>query len=108
MKRTDQNTEFLLNVPLLIGTVITGALVAIAGHFWHSWQFENLADGLKSRATRLLEDKKFAEAARYLSQYIQLCPQQVEGYEQLATALVQAATDTAARARAISPLRRAV
>src|SRR5690606_9692831 len=101
-----ENTQYVLNVPLLVGTVIV--VVGAAGCFGHRWQYSRLAGSLLTRAVEFEKDEKPSDAAEYLFKYLQMRPDDAEARILLAKTFDKAATSRAAKARAVGYYRYAV
>lgn len=94
-------TVRLLNVPLLIGTLCAGALLAIGAYFWHGYQQRRIATAFLTRADELSQESNWRGAADYVFRYLQLRPDDVPARIRLARDYDRSVTSAGTRARAI-------
>lgn len=64
-----------LNTRLLAWTMLALAVLLPVVYFWHAYQVSRTADALLTRADSLAAEGKFADAAAYLFQYLQMHPE---------------------------------
>ena len=63
-----------VNLRLLLGTVIVGALVAGGTYALHRWQVARTARGLLVLADLQEQESEWLKAANYLDRYLRLDP----------------------------------
>jgi tetratricopeptide (TPR) repeat protein len=95
------STVWLLNVPLLIGTLGVAALLALGGFFWHGYQLDRIATDFLARADELRGKSDWRGAADYVFRYLQLRPDDAPARIRLARDYGRSVTSATSRARAI-------
>ncbi len=64
-------TKRVVNLRLLVISATVLLVSVILGYFWHSRQANRVADALLQRAKTLEQEEKWADAASYLTRYLQ-------------------------------------
>lgn len=67
-----------INWPLLVGTLVVGSVLVVAGYFWRNYQIQNLSDSLLERVAQLEAERNWSTAVGYLQRYITLNPEAQE------------------------------
>jgi tetratricopeptide (TPR) repeat protein len=70
-----RNTQRALDARILVGTVATIAVLALAAYLWRGYQVRRTAAAITERAEDLAKEKHFAAAASYYARYLELCPE---------------------------------
>jgi predicted Zn-dependent protease len=94
----------VVNVRLLVASTLIMVIVALAGWFWYLYQSKNVTKVLEQRAAALEKAEKWSEAAGYLSRYLQLEPNDVDGLLRLVHAVERTAETAPQRRRFIQLL----
>lgn len=90
-----------LNVKLFVATLVVLALAIPAIDYWHRYEIRNLVDGLLTTAKEAEEKEDWRTAARLLSQYVELRPDDGDATARLASAIDKGATSGRERLRAL-------
>jgi len=67
-----------LNVPLLVGTILTLATLAGAAYFWRNYQLRRTSRALAVRAEALAAEQEVTPAMVYYARYLELRPEDTE------------------------------
>jgi len=105
---TSSSAGFTINVRLLIVTLLVLAVGGSMVYLWYRHQIQQNADALYERAEVSKEEGNFSDAARWLSMYLQLRPDDSKAHVQLAEWIDQSAETRAAKLRAIQLYQRAL
>lgn len=91
-----------VNLPLLIGTVFVGAILAGGVYGLHKWQISRTAQGLKVLADAQEKIPDWIKAASYLDRYLRLRPDDAPAAGRLALTYARGAKSVPERQRAVS------
>ncbi|MCA9246261.1 MAG: tetratricopeptide repeat protein [Planctomycetales bacterium] len=105
----DDAAEYVLNVPVAIGTVVAICVLAPMLYFWHAFMVSRTSIVYLERAEALVEEGKLNEAVDYLNNYIRVNPDDVDAKIRLAEVYYDFAGDQIKRkGRAVELLSTAV
>jgi len=90
-----------LNVPLVVATLVVGAVTIPAAYFWHAAQVKQTTDTLLEQVAKAEQAGEWRTAADYLQRYQRLVPGQVDTQVRLARAFDKSAADVSRKQRAI-------
>ncbi len=91
-----------VNLHLLIGTIIVGALVAGGTYALHRWQIGRTAQGLLVLADLQEQESEWLKAANYLDRYLRLDPDNAPTAARLAVTFARGAKFAGEKQRAVS------
>ena len=83
----------VLNVRILVGTFLALMALWIGAHYLRAYQVRRNASDLTKRAETLADEKKYAEAALYYSQYLELFPDDADARLRRAEIFEKSATN---------------
>ncbi len=94
-------TERRIRLPLLVGTLVTLAVLLPGLYFWRAHQVKQGADVFAARAEALAKEESWAESAEYLFLYLRMRPDDANARIQLAETYEHLAGERTRLTRAI-------
>src|SRR4029450_5824847 len=88
-----------INLPLLAGTIVGGAVLLGGIYGLHKWQITRTAQGLKVLADPQDQKSEWLKAADYLDRYLRLRPDDAPAAGRLALTFARGAKSTAQQRR---------